>query len=281
MRKKFGFVSLLALALVSSLALLTRTETAQAGAHYVNPCLKSVLCNGLAEYFEMDEPTNTPRVGAFGTLLSEPIATNIGTRTGHGGAGTAVSLAGTTSSYLWKSYSSGPTGHYTIAMWLYVDSAGVNGQLQYPISWDHVLTNRRGPSIYLFNNAGSLGVYHQAFEQETGNFATVSKPISAAAWHLVVVGMTTYLAGGTNTPNVWVSVDNGARSTATFGYFTTGGGNQFRIGCRPINGPAGTCDSPFAGGIDNLAIWSRSLDATDISLLWNSGAGRAYPFVTE
>ncbi len=277
--KKSGVVSVLALAVVSLLALLARTQPAHAGAHYVNPGIKSVLCNGLVEYFEMDETSDSPRVGAFGTLLNEPVTTNIGTRTGRGGAGTAVALAGTTSSYLWKSYSVAPSGFYTIAMWLYADTAGTPGQFQYVISWDS--GTRRGPSIYLYNDMGTLRVYHQAFERETGNFSTISQPLSAGAWHLVVVGMTTYLAGGSNTPSVFVSVDNAARSTNPLGYFTTPGERQFRIGCHPGNGPTGVCDLPFAGAIDNLALWSRALAPNEIGLLSNGGAGQSYPYVTE
>jgi len=264
-----------------ALALPEAMSPVMAGPHYPEPCLKSTLCRGLSEYFGFANETggDQPFYGAFGAVLNEPVGANITTRLGHQGVNIAPEFAGTTSSFLWQSFTSGPTGFYTIALWVYPDTAGSVGQYQYVMSWDS--SQRRGASLYLYNNGGTLQATHQVWERETGNSINVSQNISAGGWRYVVFGASTYLDGGTNSPHIFISVDGAAKSTASIGYSLQPGCSQIRIGCRPVNGPAGVCDLPFDGAIDKLAFWARELTPAELTLLYNSGSGHAYPFVTE
>ena len=263
------------------LALPETTPIAMAGPHYVEPCLKSTLCRGLSEYFRFANETSgdQPFYGVFGSVLNEPTPGNITTRLGHGGVNIAPEFDGTTGSFLWQSYTSGPTGFYTVALWVYPDTAGSVGQAQAIIDW--ASSQRPGAELFLWNQGGTLQIYHRVTERETGNPIQVSQNISASAWHYVIFGASTYLDGGTNSPHIFISVDGAAKSTAAIGYSLQPGCGQVRIGGQPINGPGGTGAIPFDGAIDELGFWARELTPAELTLLYNGGAGQQYPFVTE
>jgi len=44
--------------------------------------------------------------------------------------------------------------------------------------------------------------------------------------------------------------------------------------------PSGLSTADFDGLIDEVGIWSRALNSTEVSELYNSGSGLAYPFTT-
>jgi len=56
------------------------------------------------------------------------------------------------------------------------------------------------------------------------------------------------------------------------------------LGYAPVSGKLGVgananCQNATPQGVfDELAIWSRPLSSGEIALLYNNGAGRAYPY---
>jgi hypothetical protein len=72
--------------------------------------------------------------------------------------------------------------------------------------------------------------------------------------------------------SVWTLYFNGAVvSSANFGYAPVSG----KLG---VGANANCQDATPQGVFDELAIWSRPLSAGEIALLYNNGAGRAYPY---
>lgn len=272
--KAFGLAAFLGFG-----ALLARnTPWAQAGAYFVEPCLKSCLCQGLVEHFNMNQSSDWPRFGAFGTALNEATAANIGNRAGK--IGDAVDLAGSTGSFLWKSYAPGVAGFFSIGFWFNADALPASGSRSAFISWDH--GNNRGTSVWLYNSAGTTYVCISTINvpADTATEWCNSAAISAATWYYVVAGVD----DGDDTPGgrrAFVSVNGGAKQTTTLSYVTRSGFPQVRIGQRPVSGPAGPGDYVFDGAIDELSIWARGLTNSDIALLFNSGSGRSYPFITD
>jgi len=72
--------------------------------------------------------------------------------------------------------------------------------------------------------------------------------------------------------SVWTLYFNGAVvASANFGYAPVSG----KLG---VGANANCQDATPQGVFDELAIWSRPLSAGEIALLYNNGAGRAYPY---
>ena len=99
---------------------------------------------------------------------------------------------------------------------------------------------------------------------------SVSAPtLNDSTWkHVVVVrggGVTKYYVNGTlyNQNITHGNITNVATST-----------QSVRIGRR------GNPDNFYAGSIDEAGIWSRALSGTEITELYNAGAGITYPFST-
>jgi hypothetical protein len=85
----------------------------------------------------------------------------------------------------------------------------------------------------------------------------------------------------TGQDHIFVSLDGGAKTTTATTYWTQGGMVHLRIGQRPINGPDVNGDRKYNGYLDYLDFWSRPLSPAEITLLYNSGTGRTYPYDTD
>jgi hypothetical protein len=270
----------LAAAIGLSLAFVGGGAPAMAGAYYPDPCLasRSTLCSGLLEHWNLDEASNSTRWGAYGTPLLEPQpAVNVGNRTGKVGSGSAVDFTGSTSVYLWNSLFGSPsTRFYTIGFWFWSDTAGTSGQRQALVSWD--AGNDRGPNVWLYNQAGTLKLCHYVVNQESDNAVEQcnTTAVTTGAWHYAVAGISDYFTGNNV---VFVSLDGAAKQTAALTFFPRAGISQIRVGGRPFNGLVTTGDMQFDGALDHLDIWTRALSAAEITLLYNTGSGKSYPYV--
>ena len=274
--------------------LLQKATPVGAGPHYVTPCLQSVLCRGLVEHFDFEEGSDSPRWGAFGTQLNEPPNTDIPNVAGNWG--NAVSFAGTTSSFLWKSFAPGPSGYWTIAFWFNPQTLGVNGTKRSIISWDAAATgfgstgNDRGPDVYLESNGTNVRLCLSVVAGETDSANSVCSGyiIGAGSWNLGVVGQSNFFDGKNQ---ILVSLNAAAPATTATTYYTRPGSiGHVRLGGRPLNGAGSaalsgvslnTGDQPYQGYLDNLDIFARALSPAEITLLHNSATGRSYPYVTE
>ena len=84
-----------------------------------------------------------------------------------------------------------------------------------------------------------------------------------------------FLAGGYDYAHsyVWISVNGGAKETTPFSGAVHVGTPPFQLGGsnNPLFGYQ-------AGLLDEVGFWKRTLSSSDISTLYNSGAGSTYPF---
>ena len=85
-------------------------------------------------------------------------------------------------------------------------------------------------------------------------------------WHHTVI-----TNDGTNS---YVYNDGVLKNTITSSIWTTAGSLSMGI-AQP------TASFGFNGLIDEVGIWSRELNSTEVGELYNSGDGFAYPFVTD
>jgi len=74
-------------------------------------------------------------------------------------------------------------------------------------------------------------------------------------------------------------VDGAADGSITSGTpVTYDSGRGGAIGYDPLDVEYGSDPQYFYGSIDEVGVWNASLSASDFANLYNSGAGRQYPF---
>lgn len=111
------------------------------------------------------------------------------------------------------------------------------------------------------SNLGKIG----AFQGGAGGFGAVNSSDSFST-----TSFNQYLLSRSgNTYQLWLN----NRLQSEFSGSAAIEDTQYRIG-EDLG--AGTVN--FTGRIDEMGVWSRALTAREISILWNGGAGRTYPF---
>jgi hypothetical protein len=112
---------------------------------------------------------------------------------------------------------------------------------------------------------GAVGVHYD--NGSTNKTIYSNSAYNDGNWHLVVV---TY--SGSNSDyiaNTTIYVDGSAVATTNNGSITGSAyGTSLRVGNRY------TYNSPYSGDIDEVGIWNRALSTTEISDLYNGGAGQ-------
>lgn len=103
----------------------------------------------------------------------------------------------------------------------------------------------------------------------TGTGVAVSWSPSTSTWYHIVVTKT-----GTS---VKFYVNGSQQGTTQTGAFSTifNGTTKFEIGQWTEDAAS---NRSFDGFIDEVGVWNRALDASEIAQLYNSGSGLAYPF---
>jgi hypothetical protein len=143
------------------------------------------------------------------------------------------------------------SGDFSVSLWAKIDISN-GGFLIGPTSGD------QGLELYLLpeNNGDFASSYGTTFLAGSS-----STPTDATAWnHYVctreIESISIYLNGslvGTGSDAIDLS------GTYSFGF-------------------EGTYNRSFTGSIDEVGIWSRALTQTNITSLYNAGAGKTYPF---
>ena len=217
----------------------------------------SSLATNLGSYWELEEASGT-RVDSHGSNDLTDVNT-VGTATGIQGNGADFERSNT--EYLISSTGPGITGDWSISFWLKQESQTIN---QWPIT---SYTSGEGGILLRVNSDGKL------FAQ-FGNGGTVSKTVTTASqitigsWYHVV--FTSDVSAGTNGYTVYVNGSSVALTADTSTATSVGAQANMTIGALG----AGT--QPFDGVIDEVGIWSRILSASDVTTLYNSGAGIPY-----
>lgn len=153
----------------------------------------------------------------------------------------------------------GATTAYTISMWVKLRTEISSGAYYF-------ISLQKGTSQG-FNNFGydyNAGT-RRLFYDTGGGGGTYNLTMGTSSWyHLVITA-----AGGTSTTTLYVN----ATSVSSDADAISGGGTgEFDVG--------GNVGSSCAAYIDEVGVWTRELTGTEVTELYNSGAGLAYPFPT-
>jgi hypothetical protein len=228
----------------------------------------SPLLTGLVSYYTLNEQSGN-RVDSVG--FQNAIEVSGATGYGTGKSENAALFAG--SNHLgadWSVQNPLPAS-FTIACWVYMSSA--------------VAGNRAVISRY-----GASGLFRQ--------FMLYTRPSSASfAWMVCAPAVNQFYAFGSLIYNSWLFVvgvydKDGGGSYGTIASSFGAAGSVTHIGPLAINigfpqsvandyfriGGAHDTNSPFVGLIDDVGVWSRALTTSEREQLYNSGAGKFYPF---
>ena len=204
------------------------------------------LSTNLVSFYKLDANSNDSVGSNNGTDTAISYATA-------GKIGNCATFNGTTSTIAVGStgFPSG-NGARSMSLWVKPTSLPSSGIYTELFSYGNGSSNDRN-GIYLHNNGGTqridFGIYGADLEY------TTTLPTTSWSYLTVTHDGTTarlYLNGS--------EVVNGARTLST-----TATGASFAR------------DITFNGGIDETAIWSRALTADEVSQIYNSGRGNAYP----
>jgi len=215
------------------------------------------LSTSLEEYYKLDESSGT----VYNSVNSSvnPSSAVSATYSASGRINTALSFNGT-SNYISfadnANWTINASGMLSISMWLYFSG---NQLGTYINLWGHPY----GPMLYLTNqSAGNYSIDWWTLGSNVASSGT--KAISLNAWHHIVFvkngsSVSFYLDGiATNTTATDVTKDPS-------GVF---------IGGESIY------NQDFYGRIDEVGIWKRAITSAEVTQLYNSGSGLAYPFTT-
>ncbi len=156
------------------------------------------------------------------------------------------------------------TGDLTYSVWVYLGDFNANtiiSKAESPGNWAGV------GLIHIHNPSGVETLYFRrgnSVNDEDALIWTGLDEISLNTWtHIVVT------ADGT-TWKMYVNGDEKATGTKTV--TVADSGNDLHFGLSPNS------DNDFLGRIDEIGIWNRALGPTEVTELYNSGNGLAYPF---
>lgn len=260
-----------------AMLLVAVPQPARSSAYTVEPCLKSKLCSGLVEHFNMHDLSDYARYGAFGSVLHENIGFNIGSTAGK--FGNAANFT-TSTDYLWSStFVPSMSTSWSVSFWFRASS------LPGPTDSKTFISRAGGDGgsvVYLGN---SLGTTYLCMYTVNRDGTTPTATCNSTA---ISINTTYHVAAGVGDPDdtpgslqAWVSVNGGAKAVQALNYVPFGGLSHLRVGQAPSSGKSAAGTNNYSGWIDELSIFSRSIGPSDIALLWNGSSGRQYPFVTE
>jgi RHS repeat-associated protein len=86
-----------------------------------------------------------------------------------------------------------------------------------------------------------------------------------------------FVCGGYDGTNAWISVNAGTRNTVPFSTDIFDGTNTLRVGSGY---PGGSSPEYLDGMVDDLMLYKRVLNTSEIGWLYNAGAGRTYAELT-
>jgi len=151
--------------------------------------------------------------------------------------------------------------------------------------WVNVESFNTGQKTYGKDASCAVGAYYGGIDStniitgvsDGSNYdnEVVAHSLSLATWYHVVQ---TYSAS-TQAVKVYVDGSQLGTTQTTASATLNNSSYQFNVGANNINGCGYTqAFNFFDGKIDEFGIWSRVLTSTEVSQLYASGSGLAYPF---
>lgn len=219
----------------------------------------SPLLTGLVSYWKLNEASST-RVDVVSANNLTP--TNNPTNTA-GKLGDGVNLVGASTQYLSSASNVAAFAgnqDFTAIFWFKVSSAGTTQEL---ISKGVDLSANTTWDWRLFLQSSALRVrmsYGSGFD--TTNVGTLSND----TFYMATIQYTQA------TKLLSIQINNGTPATLTLAGTAQATTGPLRVGIAP------SLTLPCTGVIDDLVLWSRLLTQVERDQIYNSGAGRAYPF---
>ena len=220
--------------------------TVNATGAFAHQVMADGATNGLVAYYPLDERSGTTAIDVKGGLNATYAGTyRLGAAGGVDENRTAVAFDGSTGAASRSANVSSATNNFSLEAWFRRDAAGTNQVIV------HNGTATTGWGVGL-DGSGNLAARYET----TGWLSTAVSP-SVGVWHHVAVvrnaGTTTvFLDGTAYTP-----------SSATAAPSTPGAG--FSIGRQAASTRA------FAGGVDEVAVYTTALSAGAVSTHWTAG----------
>ena len=220
----------------------------------VNSC--STLLNGLVSYWKLDGSAADSVGSNNGTLSGSPTWTT-------GKINGALSFSGSSQYADMGTKFPSITSAITISAWVNPGSS----QIQYADIWGDHQSDFKG--MVMQQNSNTLNQYSWGYGNGSNfNGGTGFFNLTSGTWtHVVAVKDAT-------TCYVYI---NGVEQTSLRGTCTSAIVPATSINYSLGRGYAGG-GRFFNGKIDEVAVWNRALSASEVSQLYNSGAGRQYPF---
>lgn len=233
----------------------------------------SLLCQGLIEWWKVQEATDATRYGAFrNTALVERDGYDVAQNTTYYKFGSASASFTGNGEYLLSPRAGSVASYMTFAVWVkQTTQTGV----QYLLKTSYRLESYSGSGHYqsagenfqLTGGKPKIVVWQD--EDDAGSSYTAASAISANVWHLVVYTISPY--GPYGKAQGCVSVDGGAFGCGNLTYNRRSSTGDLMVG------PA------YIGYIGAMGLWSRVLTPYDVESLYysdggTSGAGREFPF---
>lgn len=223
--------------------------------------VSAALTDNLVGYWKLDETSGTTAIDS----LDDHNGLTNATVNQAGIINTAYSFNGTNQEVKLKDTNSLVYSDISLAVWVYLNNLTAE---QYPIyKIDSTATRRFGFQIF------SNRIYFSKHFGSAGGWA-VSKDITgmSGAWHYIVAthsdtnGTALYWDGNL--------VDYNSSATSTL---TTTTAFEYYIG--RFNGSlTASTNYWFNGKIDEVGLWNKVLTSTEVTALYNGGAGYTYPF---
>ncbi|HNP70950.1 MAG TPA: hypothetical protein PKK15_07580 [Kouleothrix sp.] len=221
----------------------------------------SSLHSSLTAYWQMEAASGN-RADATGR--GNTLTDSGGTTSGVGIIGNAAQFSASNLSIANNADVAGGDVDITIAFWLYVPSGGSGFPEIFGV--DETLANR---NYSAFLNM-STNVLTMQFFRSGPTAVTRTITISRDVWQLVIVWHDSVndLMG--------IRLNGGADSTvATGGVLQANGTSPLQIGRATSTGTR----IPTGSRIDEFGIWRRVLTSGERTTLYNSGAGKTWPFL--
>ena len=238
-------------------------------------CTDSVLCVGLNSHYDFEEGSDTAREASDSLgVFHEPDGQDVANASGK--FGNAVTFAGSSTSYLFIP-ETGNFGNefYALVFWVYPTSVGSAGQKQAIVSTNSA--NSRGETLYLENVSGNLQArWTVTLNDDTTATASSSTNLALSTWHMLVVWVYPDFVTSSSTDLIGISVNGAASTTLALDKPVKAGFSQIRLAGQPYTGQ----EQPFTGRIDHFTSYEGCLTPAEITLLYNSGSGRSFPFST-
>lgn len=220
------------------------------------------LTTNLVSYWKFDSSNS-----------NDSVTTNNGTDTsityGTGIIGNGSVYNGTTSKITLPSVAWGIATNYSLQSWIKTTIiTNTNAQI---FCNDSPTLSKRIWQFGLAAGTTSQSIRFIRFDSTNTLVTNISgtTQVNDGLWHHVIctfdsaVGSKVYIDGTSNASDAVTTANGNAAAVALFGGIDSGSTSAF-----------------WNGTLDEIAIWNRTLSSTEVTSLYNSGAGLQYPFAT-